>query len=93
MQLAIASTPDLSDVGFWRAVLGYEPAADDSAVDPLGHGSTVWMQDLDPHGLDQGSRTSPMSHFRSFSPGPRVVGIVTPSSSASESFSSSSPSS
>jgi hypothetical protein len=22
--------------------------ADDNAVDPLGHGSTIWMQDLDP---------------------------------------------
>lgn len=35
------------DVGFWRAVLGYAPMADDNAVDPLGHGSTVWMQELD----------------------------------------------
>ena len=24
------------------------PASDDNAVDPLGHGSTVWMQELDP---------------------------------------------
>jgi 4a-hydroxytetrahydrobiopterin dehydratase len=31
----------------WRAVLGYVPMADDNAVDPLGHGSTVWMQELD----------------------------------------------
>ena len=37
----------LVDVGFWRAVLGYTPMADDNAVDPLGHGSTVWMQELD----------------------------------------------
>jgi 4a-hydroxytetrahydrobiopterin dehydratase len=51
IQLAIAARPDDTDVGFWRAALGYSPhAADnaDNAVDPLGHGSTVWMQDLDP---------------------------------------------
>jgi 4a-hydroxytetrahydrobiopterin dehydratase len=28
-------------------VLGYAELDDDNAVDPLGHGSTVWMQDLD----------------------------------------------
>ena len=39
-----ASTPDAVDVGFWRVVLGYAPLADDAGVDPLGHGSTVWMQ-------------------------------------------------
>jgi len=27
---------------------GHAALADDNAVDPLGHGSTVWMQDLDP---------------------------------------------
>jgi 4a-hydroxytetrahydrobiopterin dehydratase len=48
VQLAIAAQPDAIDVGFWRAVLGYAELADDNAVDPLGHGSTVWMQDLDP---------------------------------------------
>jgi 4a-hydroxytetrahydrobiopterin dehydratase len=48
VQLAIAAKPDSMDVGFWRAVLGYAPASDDNAVDPLGHGSTVWMQELDP---------------------------------------------
>lgn len=48
VQLAIAAKPDAIDVGFWRAVLGYSPMSDDNAVDPLGHGSTVWMQDLDP---------------------------------------------
>jgi 4a-hydroxytetrahydrobiopterin dehydratase len=48
VQLAIAAQPDTVDVGFWRAVLGYDGAAEDNAVDPLGHGSTVWMQDLDP---------------------------------------------
>jgi len=45
---AIAALPDTVDVGFWRAVLGYAELADDNAVDPLGHGSTVWMQELDP---------------------------------------------
>jgi 4a-hydroxytetrahydrobiopterin dehydratase len=48
VQLAISARPDEIDVGFWRAVLGYVELADDNAVDPLGHGSTVWMQDLDP---------------------------------------------
>jgi 4a-hydroxytetrahydrobiopterin dehydratase len=48
VQLAIAAQPDAIDVGFWRAVLGYAELAEDNAVDPLGHGSTVWMQNLDP---------------------------------------------
>ena len=48
VQLAIAAKPDEVDVGFWRAVLGYAPMAPDNAVDPLGHGSTVWMQELNP---------------------------------------------
>jgi 4a-hydroxytetrahydrobiopterin dehydratase len=48
VQLAIAAQPDTIHLDFWRAVLGYDPMADDNAVDPLGHGSTVWMQDLDP---------------------------------------------
>lgn len=47
VQLAIAAKRDAIDVGFWRAVLGYVPTAADNAVDPLGHGSTVWMQELD----------------------------------------------
>jgi 4a-hydroxytetrahydrobiopterin dehydratase len=47
VQFAIAAKRDAIDVGFWRAVLGYVPMADDNAVDPLGHGSTVWMQELD----------------------------------------------
>ena len=47
VQLAISAKPAAVDVGFWRAVLGYAPMADDNAVDPLGHGSTVWMQELD----------------------------------------------
>jgi 4a-hydroxytetrahydrobiopterin dehydratase len=48
VQLAIAARPDESNVGFWRAVLGYSALDDDNEVDPLGHGSTVWMQELDP---------------------------------------------
>ena len=28
-------------------MLGYDPMSDDNGVDPLGHGSTVWMQELD----------------------------------------------
>ncbi len=47
VQVAIAAKRDGINVGFWRAVLGYSPMADDNAVDPLGHGSTVWMQELD----------------------------------------------
>jgi 4a-hydroxytetrahydrobiopterin dehydratase len=47
VQLAIAAKPEAIEVGFWRAVLGYARLADDSAIDPLGHGSTVWMQELD----------------------------------------------
>lgn len=48
VQVAIAAKPDAVDVGFWRAVLGYSPMSDDNGVDPLGHGSTVWLQELDP---------------------------------------------
>ena len=47
VQVAIAAKRDEIDVDFWRAVLGYLPMADDNAVDPLGHGSTVWMQEID----------------------------------------------
>jgi 4a-hydroxytetrahydrobiopterin dehydratase len=47
VQLAIAAKPEAIDLEFWRAVLGYAPMAGDNAVDPLGHGSTVWMQALD----------------------------------------------
>ncbi|MCW1431583.1 VOC family protein [Novosphingobium sp. JCM 18896] len=46
VQIAVAAKESCIDLGFWRAVLGYEPMADDNAVDPLGHGSTVWMQEL-----------------------------------------------
>ncbi|MDF8263618.1 VOC family protein [Luteipulveratus flavus] len=48
VQVAVAARPDDLDVGFWRAVLGYDTLADDNGIDPLGHGSTFWMQDLDP---------------------------------------------
>lgn len=54
VQLAIAAKRDAIDVGFWRAVLGYVPMAEDNAVDPLGNGSTVWMQELD--------ETKPLRH-------------------------------
>jgi 4a-hydroxytetrahydrobiopterin dehydratase len=47
VQVAIAAKPSAIDIGFWHAVLGYLPMADDNAIDPLGHGSTVWMQELD----------------------------------------------
>lgn len=48
VQLAIAAQPGTITVDFWRAVLGYDPRDDDNAVDRLGHGSTIWMQELDP---------------------------------------------
>ena len=47
VQFAVAAKPEAVDLGFWRAVLGYAPMADDNGVDPLGHSSTVWMQELD----------------------------------------------
>jgi len=48
VQLAVAAKPESIDLGFWRAVLGYAAMADDNGIDPLGQGSTVWMQELDP---------------------------------------------
>src|SRR3954471_15493359 len=48
VQFAVAAKPDAIDIDFWRAVLGYEPLSPDNGLDPLGHSSTVWMQDLDP---------------------------------------------
>jgi 4a-hydroxytetrahydrobiopterin dehydratase len=48
VQLAVAAKPDAIDLGFWRAVLGYAPMHEDNGIDPLGQGSTVWMQELDP---------------------------------------------
>lgn len=49
VQLAVAAKPDAIDLNFWRAVLGYAPMHEDNCIDPLGQGSTVWMQDLDPN--------------------------------------------
>ncbi|WUJ68792.1 hypothetical protein OG809_27230 [Kribbella soli] len=49
VSFAVAAQPDAIDVGFWRAVLGYDELDYDNGVDPLGHGSTFWMQDLDPN--------------------------------------------
>lgn len=54
VQVAIAAKRDEIDIVFWRAVLGYAPIAEDNAVDPLGHGSTVWMQELE--------RAKPLRH-------------------------------
>ena len=48
VSFAVAAKPDQIDVGFWRAALGYAELAEDNGVDPLGHGSTVWLQELDP---------------------------------------------
>lgn len=48
VQIAISARPDEIDLPFWRAVLGYAPVSDDNGIDPLGQGSTVWMQELDP---------------------------------------------
>ena len=51
VQVAVAARPEEADPGFWRAVLGYSsPSGDgaDNGVDPLGHGSSVWLQELDP---------------------------------------------
>lgn len=48
VQVAIAAKPDTIDLPFWRAVLGYAPLHEDNCIDPLGQGSTVWMQGIDP---------------------------------------------
>ena len=47
VQFAIAAKPASVDIAFWRAVLGYVATGDDAGIDPLGHGSTIWMQELD----------------------------------------------
>jgi 4a-hydroxytetrahydrobiopterin dehydratase len=47
VQFAIAAKTEAIDLGFWRAVLGYEPMLEDNAIDPLGVSSTVWMQDIE----------------------------------------------
>jgi len=46
VQIAISAKPSEANLAFWRAVLGYRPAADDNGVDPLGHSSVMWSQDL-----------------------------------------------
>lgn len=46
VQFAVAAHRDEINVDFWRAVLGYVGSVDDHGADPLGHGSTVWMQEL-----------------------------------------------
>lgn len=46
VQFAIAAKQDEIDSAFWCAVLGYEAATEENMVDPLGNGSTVWMQAL-----------------------------------------------
>jgi 4a-hydroxytetrahydrobiopterin dehydratase len=46
VQVAIAAKAESQSVGFWRAVLGYDAMAADNGIDPLGHGSTVWFQEL-----------------------------------------------
>jgi len=48
VQLAVAARSEEVDLGFWRAVLGYAPLHEDNCIDPIGQGSTVWMQELDP---------------------------------------------
>lgn len=48
IQIAVAARPEAIDLPFWRTVLGYAPLHEDNCLDPLGQGSTVWMQDLDP---------------------------------------------
>jgi 4a-hydroxytetrahydrobiopterin dehydratase len=48
IQIAVAARPEAVDLPFWRTVLGYAPLHEDNCLDPLGQGSTVWMQDLDP---------------------------------------------
>lgn len=47
VQIAIAAKQESIHLEFWRAVLGYLPLSSDNTCDPLGHGSTVWMQELD----------------------------------------------
>jgi 4a-hydroxytetrahydrobiopterin dehydratase len=49
LALALAAKPDAIDLAFWRAVLGYRSLHEDNCADPLGQGSTVWMQELDPN--------------------------------------------
>ena len=47
VQIAVSAKADEANLPFWRAVLGYAAAADDNGVDPLGHSSVMWAQELD----------------------------------------------
>ena len=44
-------TIDALDIGavraFWQAVLGYREVGEEDLVDPLGHGPSLWFQQLD----------------------------------------------
>ena len=46
VQVAIAAKANAIDLPFWRAALGYAPLHEDNCLDPLGQGSTVWMQEI-----------------------------------------------
>ena len=54
VQLAVAAWPDTVDQRFWRVVLGYDAVSESKLIDPLDHGSMVWMQHLNP--------TKPLRH-------------------------------
>ena len=47
VQLAIAAKPDAIDVGFWPAILGYAPMADDNAAGWPGRSEWLigWLVD------------------------------------------------
>lgn len=51
-------------------MLGFVPMADDNAVDPLGHGAMVWMQELrcEPTGLG-----NPCAQLDDFQAGPMAA--------------------
>jgi 4a-hydroxytetrahydrobiopterin dehydratase len=46
VQVAVSAKPAEVDLPFWRAVLGYGALAPDNGLDPLAHGSTIWVQEL-----------------------------------------------
>jgi hypothetical protein len=47
--VAVSAQPDAIDIGFWRAVLGYAPLAEDNSIE-LVHGCTAARL----HGVDAG---------------------------------------
>jgi len=47
VQLVVAAKADAANLPFWRAVLGYDASGDRDGVDPIAHGSTMWLQELD----------------------------------------------